>query len=189
MISSALFSYSFIDMLATSDSRIILADSSGSGAAALFVLTEDAAAFSSGLAFYRDLWPKRSHILGPLSKFSSCTPKNWVWGRDQQKAFEEVKEMIQKEALLQYPDFTKPFDLFTDASDIQLGATLVQEGKPLGFFTRKLNSAQRNYSVGEKELLSIVEGLKAFEGVIRCTDLTVHTDHLTCCMTRTLHRE
>ena len=86
--------------------------------------------------------------------------------------------MIQKEALLQYPDFTKPFDLFTDASDIQLGATLVQEGKPLGFFTRKLNSAQRNYSVGEKELLSIVEGLKAFEGVIRCTDLTVHSDHL-----------
>ena len=52
MISSALFSYSLIDMLATSDSRIILADSSGSGAAALFVLTEDAAAFSSGLAFF-----------------------------------------------------------------------------------------------------------------------------------------
>ena len=75
--------------------------------------------------------------------------------------------MIQKKALLQYPDFTKPFDLFTDASDIQLGATLVQEGKPLGFFTRKLNSAQRNYSVGEKELLSIVEGLKAFEGPCR----------------------
>ena len=62
--------------------------------------------------FYRDLWPKRSHILGPLSKLSSCTPKNWVWGRDQQKAFEEVKEKIQKEALLQYPDFRKPFDLF-----------------------------------------------------------------------------
>ena len=102
--------------------------------------------------FYRDLWPKRSHLLGPLSKVSSCTPKNWVWGRDQQKAFEKVKEMIQKEALLQYPDFTKYFDLFfTDASDFQLGATLVQ--KPLVFFTRKLNSAQRNYySVGEKEL-------------------------------------
>ena len=87
--------------------------------------------------FYRDLWPKRSHTLGPLSKLSSCTPKNWVWGRDQQRAFEKVKEMIQKKALLQYPDFTKPFDLFTDASDIQLGATLVQEGKPLGFFHKK----------------------------------------------------
>ena len=40
--------------------------------------------------FYRDLWPKRSHTLGPLSKLSSCTPKNWVWGREQQKAFEKV---------------------------------------------------------------------------------------------------
>jgi hypothetical protein len=42
----------------------------------------------------------------------------------------------------------------------------VQEGKPLGFYTRKLNSAQMNYTVGEKELLEIVEGLKAFDGVV-----------------------
>ena len=86
--------------------------------------------------------------------------------------------MLSQEAVLQYPDFKKPFHLFTDASDVQLGATLVQDGKPLGFYTRKLNSAQKNYTVGEKELLSIVEGLKVFEGVLRGVDLTVHTDHL-----------
>jgi hypothetical protein len=74
--------------------------------------------------------------------------------------------------------FNKPFHLYTDASDIQLGATLVQDGKPLGFYTRKLNSAQLNYTVGEKELLGIVEGLKTFEGVIRGQDLTIHTDHM-----------
>jgi hypothetical protein len=44
--------------------------------------------------------------------------------------------------------------------------------------TRKLNSAQLNYTVGEKELLGIVEGLKTFEGVIRGQDLTIHTDHM-----------
>ena len=82
------------------------------------------------------------------------------------------------EAKLAFPDFSKPFHLYTDASDIQLGATLVQDGKPLGFYTRKLNKAQRSYTVGEKELIGIVEGLKAFTGVIRGQDLTVHTDHL-----------
>ena len=82
------------------------------------------------------------------------------------------------EAKLAFPDFIKPFHLYTDASDIQLGATLVQDGKPLGFYTRKLNKAQRSYIVGEKELLGIVKGLKAFAGVIPGQDLTVHTDHL-----------
>ena len=86
--------------------------------------------------------------------------------------------MLSNEARLSYPDFSKPFDLYTDASELQLGATLVQEGKPLGFYTRKLNPAQMNYTVGDKELLGIVEGLKAFNGVVRGMDVTVHTDHL-----------
>ena len=68
--------------------------------------------------------------------------------------------------------------MYTDASDRQLGATVVQDGKPLGFYTRKLNAAQKNYTVGERELLGIVEGMKAFEGILRGQDITVHTDHL-----------
>ena len=70
------------------------------------------------------------------------------------------------------------FNLYSDASDIQLGATLVQKGKPLGFYTRKMNAAQLNYTVGEKELLGIVEGMKAFEGMIKGYNITIHTDHL-----------
>ena len=82
--------------------------------------------------------------------------------------------MLCKHAMLAYPDFTKPFNLYTDASDLQLGATLVQEGKPIGLNTRKLNPAQQNYKVDEKELLGIVEGFKAFEGILRGTNVTVH---------------
>ena len=90
--------------------------------------------------------------------------------------------MVADEIMLAYPDFSKPFHCWTDSSDTQLGATLVQEHegsfRPLGFYTRKLNSAQLNYTVGEKELLGIVEGLKAFEGMIRGFERVVHTDHL-----------
>ena len=82
-------------------------------------------------------------------------------------AFKEAKEMITSKVKLAFPYFSKPFHLYTDISDIKLGATLVQNGKSLRFYTRKLNDSQVNYTVGEKELLGIVEGLKAFSGVIR----------------------
>ena len=86
--------------------------------------------------------------------------------------------MLTEHATLAFPDFERPFDLYTDTSDRQLGATLVQDRKALGFYTRELNLAQLNYTVGEKELLGIIEGFKTFEGMIRGQDLTVHTDHL-----------
>ena len=139
--------------------------------------------------FYRDVFKRRSHILSPLNDLAAATSKQKQGEKKKSKvpfkmlkvhldAFKEAKEMIMAEAKLAFPDFSKPFHLYIDASDIQLGETLVQDGKPLGFYTRKLNKAQRNYTVGEKELLGIVEGLKAFAGVIRGQDLTVHTDHL-----------
>ena len=130
--------------------------------------------------FYQDVWPRCSHILASLAKLSSKTSKiNWLWTKIHQQAFEESKAMLCKHAMLAYPDFEKPFDLYTDASNLQLGATLVvQDGKPIGFYTRKLNSAQQNYTVGKKELLGIVEFFKAFEGILRGTDVTVHTDNM-----------
>ena len=86
--------------------------------------------------------------------------------------------MLCRHVMLEYPDFDKPFDLYTNASDLQLDVTLVQEGKHIGFYTRKLKSAQLNYTVGKKELLGIVKEFKSFEGILRGMEVTVHTDHL-----------
>ena len=67
----------------------------------------------------------------------------------------EAKNMLKKEKLLAFPDFTKPFYAYTDTSDKQLGATVVQNGKPLSFYRRKLNPAQENYTVEERESLEL----------------------------------
>ena len=57
--------------------------------------------------------------------------------------------------------------IHTDTSDFQLGAVIIlQEGKPLTFYSRKLAAAQRNYTTSEKELLSIVETLKEFCSIL-----------------------
>ena len=88
--------------------------------------------------FYRDVWEKRSHILASLSKLSSAKPKDWTWGREQVNVFRKIKEELSKEAILSYPDFDKPFHLYTDASDLQLGATLMQDSKPLELLYKKI---------------------------------------------------
>ena len=98
--------------------------------------------FLGMINFYRDLWPRQSHILAPLNKLAwTKSKKDWKWTEIEQAAFLEAKSMLKKETLLSFPDFTKPFHVYTDASDRQLGATVVQEGKHLGFYTRKLNPA------------------------------------------------
>jgi RNase H-like domain found in reverse transcriptase len=88
-----------------------------------------------------------------------------------------MKAIMAKDAFLCYPDHNKPFDIFADASDTQFGTVIFQDGAP-AFFSRKLNSAQRNYNTGGKEILSVVETLKEFHTLLYgCSQTNVHTDH------------
>ena len=79
--------------------------------------------------------------------------------------------------MLAYPDFTKEFLIYTDASSRQLGSVIVQNNRPLAFFSRKLTKAQMNYTVTELELLSIVETLKEFRTILLGQKIKVMTDH------------
>ena len=106
--------------------------------------------------YYRDMWLRRSHVLAPLAKLTSKN-EPFKWGPAQSKAFALCKKIVSKEVILAYPDFTKPFVIRTDASHYQLGGVISQDGKPIAFYSRKLNDAQTHYTTTERELLSIVE--------------------------------
>jgi transposase InsO family protein len=126
--------------------------------------------------YYRDMWRRRSHMLAPLTSMVSKDAK-FKWTQDHQKAFDEIKTVISRETLLAYPDFKKDFHIYTDASDFQLGAVIMQDDRPLAFYSRKMNQAQKRYTTGEQELLSIVETLKEFKNILLGQKLIVHTDH------------
>jgi hypothetical protein len=138
--------------------------------------TSECRSFVGLVTFYRDMYPRRSHILDPLTKLNSKSVK-FVWGPEQQKAFETIKSLVAQDVLLRYPDVTKPFDVYTDASDMQLGAVIKQEGKPVAYYSRKLTSTQKRYTTNEKGLLSIVETLREFRTFLLGTTVRVYTDH------------
>jgi hypothetical protein len=103
--------------------------------------------------------------------------KPWQWDLIHQEAFDNVKKTIAKEVVLANPDFTKPFNIYIDASTKQLGAVITQDNRPIAFFSRKLSGAQSKYTVTKLELLAIVETLKEFKGMLWGQRLNVYTDH------------
>ena len=133
--------------------------------------------FLGMVQFYRDMWKRRSHILAPLTDLVGKGKKKIEWKATHQQAFEDIKKVMAKETILNYPKFGQPFEIHTDASDRQLGSVIAQDGKPLAFYSRKLSSAQRNYTTTEQELLSIVETLKEFRNILLGQKITVFTDH------------
>ncbi len=76
-----------------------------------------------------------------------------------------------------YPDYSKVFKIYTDASSKQLGAVITQDNRPIAFFSRKLSNTQHIYSITKIELLAIVETLKEFKGMLWGQHIKVFTDH------------
>ncbi len=146
--------------------------------------------FLGMVQYYWDMWARRSEMLAPLTdlvgecgetkttRMNKTKKKPWRWDPFHQQAFDNVKAAIAKETVLAYPDFSKePFEIYTDASAMQLGAMITQDNKPIAFFSRKLSKMQQKYSVMEIELLAIVETLKEFKEMLWGQDIKVYADH------------
>ncbi len=70
-----------------------------------------------------------------------------------QKAFEKMILLMAADALAAYPNHNKHFNVNTDASDFQLGACIIQEGRSVAYFLCKLTKSQQNYTTMEKNAL------------------------------------
>ncbi len=114
--------------------------------------------------------------LAPLS--SKSGKEIFHWTPDMDLAFKCMKTLMARDCLLAYPNHNKPFHIYTDAFSYQIGAYIVQDDKPVAYWSRKLNNAQQKYTVGYKESLSIVMVLTRFCTMLLGAVLHIHTDHL-----------
>lgn len=107
-----------------------------------------------------------------------------IWNERAIKSFEELKEKLVSAPLLQTPDFSKEFFIYSDASDDCIGGVLSQlsdddanQDRPIAYVSRKLRGPELNYTVTEKECLSVIFCVQKFLEYVEGTVFTVCTDH------------
>ncbi|KAK1595938.1 hypothetical protein QYE76_017391 [Lolium multiflorum] len=130
-----------------------------------------------GLAgFYRRFVKDFSTIACPLNEL---TKKNvpFVWGNAQQKAFDELKKRLTEAPLLALPDFAKTFEIECDASGLGIGGVLMQNGKPVAYYSEKLDGARLNYPIYDKELYALVRVLEVWQHYLWPKEFIIHSDH------------
>src|SRR5882724_5923581 len=114
--------------------------------------------------FYQHFIQDFSHIAKPLHQLTK-KGELWRWAKEEQRSFKELKWLITSTPILVQPNQEALFRLETDASGYATGAVLSQLSKggewhPMGFMSKGLDSAERNYESHDKELLSAIHGLE-----------------------------
>ncbi|CAJ0958401.1 unnamed protein product [Ranitomeya imitator] len=111
--------------------------------------------------FYRRFIANFSSVVKPLTDLTKKGADVTNWSSEAVEAFQELKRRFTSAPVLRQPDVSLPFQVEVDASEIGAGAVLSQRNsdgslmKPCAFFSRKFSPAERNYDVGNRELLAM----------------------------------
>lgn len=142
--------------------------------------TTEIKSFLGLVGYYRRFIQDFSKVTQPLT---ACLKKRNKIIIDQKyiDAFNKCKELLTHAPLLQYPDYSKPFILTTDASNVALGAVLSQgqigSDKPVAYASRTLSETESRYSTIERELLAIIWSTKHFRPYLYGRKFYIYTDH------------
>jgi hypothetical protein len=118
--------------------------------------------FSTIAAPLNDLMKKVFHFIG---------------GAAQEHSFNTLIDKLTHAPLLQLPDFGKTFELECDASGIGIGGVLLQEGKPIAYFSEKLSGPSLNFSTYDKKLYALVCILETWQHYLWPKEFVIHFDH------------
>jgi len=140
----------------------------------------DVRRFLGMTGYYRKFIRNYARIAQPLNTLTKKDSK-FTWGCHAEEGFTTLKHALTSAPILVHPDNTRTFIVETDASDLAVGAVLCQDydgdHKPIAFYSRVLNPAEKNYHTTEKECLAVVEALAHWRHYLIDRPFQLRTDH------------
>ena len=125
--------------------------------------------------------PELQKLMEPIYNLTK-KGRQFIWGEEQQVAFEEIKSRLQKPPVLHLPDKKGRFQLYSDTSKIATGSVLyqVQNGKPklIAYASKRLPEGANNYSITELEMCGLAINITSFVHLLKKVDFDAVVDHL-----------
>ncbi|KAJ8023976.1 hypothetical protein HOLleu_36568 [Holothuria leucospilota] len=133
------------------------------------------------LNYYGRFLPSLSQVLAPLHQLLKKSVQ-WNWSANEQRAFQQSKQMLLSSNVLVHYDPSKPLIMSCDASPYGVGVVLshqMEDGqeRPIAFASRTLTTAEERYSQLDKEGLAIVFGVTKFHKYVYGRKFCIYTDH------------
>ncbi|UYV74773.1 hypothetical protein LAZ67_12000923 [Cordylochernes scorpioides] len=144
----------------------------------------DVRSFIGMCSYYRRFIKNFAQKAEPLHRLLRKDTR-FEWGPDQRQAYESLKRALASEPVLAHFDEKYATELHTDASGFGIGAVLVQvqggSEKPIGYASRTLSTAEKNYSTTERECLAAIWAIGKFRPYLFGRSFTIVTDHHSLC--------
>eukprot|EP00477_Mikrocytos_mackini_P002368 GAHX01002627.1.p1 GENE.GAHX01002627.1~~GAHX01002627.1.p1 ORF type:complete len:943 (-),score=146.49 GAHX01002627.1:47-2875(-) len=127
------------------------------------------------LNFFRPYVENLSSMISQLNE--KLKSSNFIWREEDKNLVKKIESMILRNQELAIPDFSMPYRLFCDASDVGLSGILLHQDKIVRIFSKKLSSAEENYSIVEREELAIIRSLENMKALIGNNEIKIFTDN------------
>ena len=125
--------------------------------------------------YYRRFVKHYGLIAKPLTQL--LRKKQFCWSDDAQHAFERLKQAMVTTPVLALPNFKEPFEVETDASDVGIGAVLMQHGQPIAHLSKALGDSHKHMSIYEKEFLALIMAVERWRQYLNRGEFIIKTDH------------
>lgn len=125
---------------------------------------------------YRRFVRNFAEIAQPLNELLQKDTK-FDWTPRRETAFNTIKKMLTSAPMMRPPDWKLPFTLATDASDVGIGAVLLQQGHPIAYYSKALSKAERKWPPFDKEFFAGFDAMRHFRRYLAGHNFTWWTDH------------